>query len=559
MLNPFVLPRDLGRLHALASILVRHGFADLVQRLGIARALARAGQALPSMRAEAPPEIPAPVRVRHALEEMGPCFVKLGQLLATRVDLFPSAWIAEFSRLQNAVPPVPFTELQPEMEAALGAPLQAAFAAIDIEPLAAGSIAQVHRARLLDGGDVVVKVRRPGIRHAIEADLRLLEGIARRLERRFPDLARYHPSGMVVQFRASLLRELDLAAECHNAERIAAAFADDPRLAVPAVHWVLTSERMNVQAFVDGIGVIDVAALDAAGMDRRGIARDGAQLVLKMLLRDGYFHADPHPGNVFVLADGRIALIDFGMVGRLSQARRVEVVRLLSGLVERDAAQVTEVLLDWADTPDADEDGLAGDIDAFVDRYHGIPLGELDLSRMLLDVIALLQAHRLALPADLALMIKVCLTLEGLGRTLDPGFDMAMQARPFLRRAMVRELGPRALARRGVHALADATRVLAGLPADLRRLQRTLRAGGARVHVRLDELEGFSRQLGHSANRLAGSLVIAALIIGSSIAMTVEGGPTWMGLPFFGLLGFVGASVAGLWLLWTIFRTGGGR
>lgn len=558
MFNPLALPQDLGRLHALGSILVRHGFAGLVQRLGIARALARAGQALPSVHADPSSEIPVPVRVRHALEEMGPCFVKLGQLMATRVDLFPPAWIEEFSRLQNAVPPVPFAELQRDIETSLGAPLQTAFAAFDAETLAAGSIAQVHRARLHDGREVAVKVRRPGIRHAIEADLRLLQGIARRLERRFPDLARYHPSGMVVQFRASLLRELDLAAECHNAERIAEAFADDPRLVVPAVHWALTSERINVQEFVEGIGVIDLPALDAAGVDRRAVAHDGAQLVLKMLLRDGYFHADPHPGNVFVLGDGRIALIDFGMVGRLSRVRRAEVVRLLSGLVERDAAQVTEVLLDWTGTAEIDEDGLVADIDAFVDGYHGIPLGELDLSRMLLDVVALLQAHRLSLPADLALMIKVCLTLEGLGRSLDPDFDMAMQARPFLRRAMMRELGPRALARRGVHALADATRVLAALPGDLRRMQRALR-GGARIHVRVDELEGFGHQLSHSANRLAGSLVIAALIIGSSIAMTVDGGPTWLGLPFFGLLGFVGASVAGLWLLWTIFRTGGGR
>lgn len=559
MFNPLALPQDIARLHALASVLVRHGFADLVQRLGIVRVLARAGHALPATHADTPATLTAPVRVRQALEEMGPCFVKLGQLLATRVDLFPPAWIAEFSRLQNAVPPVPFTDLRPEMEAALGAPLATAFAAIDPEPLAAGSIAQVHRARLHDGRDVVVKVRRPGIRRDIEADLRLLQGVARRLEHRFPDLARYHPAGMVAQFRASLLRELDLAAECHNAERIAAAFADDPRLVVPAVHWPWTNEAMNVQDFVDGIGVIDLSSLDAAGIDRRGIARDGAQLVLKMLLRDGYFHADPHPGNVFVLGDGRLALIDFGMVGRLSQARRAEVVRLLSGLVERDAVQVTEVLLEWTGAADVDEDGLAAGIDDFVDRYHGIPLGELDLSRMLLDVVALLQAHRLALPADLALMIKVCLTLEGLGRSLDPQFDMAQQARPFLRRAMARELGPRALAQRGVSALADAARVLSALPGDLGRMRRALRGGGARVHVRVEELDGFSRQLSHSANRLAGSLVIAALIVGSSIAMTVRGGPTWMGLPFFGLLGFIGASLAGLWLLWTIFRSGGGR
>ena len=559
MWDTLIAAYDAGRLQTLATILIRYGFGDLLRRLGVSQALLRAGRVVPLGHLPELVALPAHVRVRRALEEMGPCFVKLGQVLATRVDLFPPEWIAEFSRLQNAVPAVSFEAIGLEMREALGAAPEAAFLSIDAEPLAAASIAQVHRARLHDGREVVVKVRRPGIRPLIEADMRLLGYAARKIEAKFPDLRRFHPSGMVRQFQVALARELDLAAECRNAERIAASFAGDYRLMVPAVYWSYTNERMNVQDYVDGIPVADLATLEAAGVDRRQVARTGAQLVLEMMLEDGFFHADPHPGNVFVLRDGRIALIDFGMVGRLSQARRLEVVSLLFGLVERNAGRVTDILLDWTGRADVDEEQLAIDVDAFVDRYHGVPLAELNLAGMLLEVTTLLRSYRLALPADLALLVKVCLTLDGLGRQLDPGFDMARQARPFLQRAMARRYGPRAMARRGVQAMSDAAGLLAAVPGDLRRLLRSMRKGEARLHLRVDELQEFSRDVRHSANRLAGSIVIAALVVGSSIAMTVEDGPTVLGLSFFGLLGFVGASLAGVWLLWSIFRSGGGR
>ena len=559
MWEMLIASHDLGRVQALAAILIRYGFGDVLRRLGLARALARSGKVVPLGHLDELVALPAPVRVRRAMEEMGPSFVKLGQILATRVDLFPPEWIAEFSRLQNAVPPVPFEAIRTEITEALGAAPESAFLWLDPEPLAAASIAQVHRARLHDGREVVAKVRRPGIRPVIEADLRLMQHLAKLIESKFPDLRRFHPAGVVQQFKSSLMRELDLAAECRHAERIAASFANDDRIMVPAVYWPLTRERMNVQDYVDGIPVADLEALDAAGVDRKQVARTGAQAILKMMLEDGFFHADPHPGNVFVLRDGRIAVIDFGMVGRLSQARRAEVVSLLFGLVERDPGRVTEVLLEWTEGPGVDEVQLTLDIDGFVDRYHGVPLGQLDLVGMLLDVTALLRSHQLALPADLALLIKVCITLEGLGRNLDPDFEMAREARPFLRRAMVAQRGPRAIARRGAHAMADTAGLLASLPGELRRLMRVLRAGGPKLRMEVEQLPEFSHQVAHSANRLAGSMVIAALIVGSSITMTVKGGPTLLGLPFFGLLGFVGASLAGLWLLWSIFRSGGGR
>ncbi|MET0808912.1 MAG: AarF/UbiB family protein [Pseudoxanthomonas sp.] len=560
MWDTLTVTRDLARLQEIAAILVRYGFGDIIRRMGLEGALARAGKLLPLERLAELVALPAPVRVRRALEEMGPAFVKLGQVLATRVDLFAPAWIAEFGKLQNQVPAVAFAAIHAQMAEDLGAAPEEVFQWLDPVPLAAASIAQVHRARLGDGTEVVVKVRRPGIGPVVEADLRLLQRAAQVLEKKFPELRQFHPVGMAQQFTDSLTRELDLAAECRNAERIAGSFAGHDELVVPAVYWDYTSERMNVQDFVDGLPVADLAALDAAGIDRRAIARDGAQAILKMMLEDGFFHADPHPGNVFVLPGNRIALIDYGMVGRLSRARRTQVVSLLFGLVEHDAQRVTDVLLDWTDDEAAgDEERIGEDVDAFVDRYHGVPLGQLDLAAMLLQIATLLRTHRLSLPADLALLIKVCITLEGMGRSLDPEFDMARQAAPFLHRAMQALYTPRVLARQGLRSLTEAAAMLAAVPRDLRRLLRSARADKLRLHLDLDHLQQFSTQIGHSANRLTVGVVLAALIVGSAITLTVEGGPTLLGLPLFGLLGFVGAAIAGAWLVISIWRSGGGR
>jgi ubiquinone biosynthesis protein len=539
--------RDLGRMQEIAAVLLRCGFGDIVRRLGIALHLREGGQ---------PIRLDTPQRACQALQELGPTFVKLGQILATRVDLFAPEWIAEFEKLQDRAPPAPYPEIHAQLTEDLGTAPGALFAAFDPEPLAAGSIAQVHRARLADGTEVAVKVRRPGIVPVVEADLRLLARLADMLEARFPDLARFRPREVVRQFTATLRRELDLAAECRNAERVAANFRDRPEIVVPRVYWDWTRERVNVQAYVDGTPSRDLAGLDAAGLDRRVLAHRGAQAMLKMVLVDGFFHADPHPGNVFYLPGNRVAFIDFGMVGHLSERRRRELVQLLHGMVERDAESVVEILLDWAGPAQVDAERLGGDIDAFIDRYHGLPLEELRMGAMLGDMTALLREHRLGLPPDLALVLKACVTLETYGRELDPGFHMVREAAPFLEAAMLERFGPASLAKRGAHAARLLAATLADLPRDLRELVRSARNGRLQLHVDLTTLLRFGAQLDGAANRLAVGIVTAALIIGSSIVMTVEGGPTLLGLPFFGLLGFVGALVGGAWLLVSILKTG---
>ncbi len=547
--------RDMGRLHDIASILIRYGFSDIVRRMGMANALERAGKVLHWKEVGELARLEQPERVRRALEEMGPTFIKLGQILATRMDLFSPEWIAEFEKLQDRVPSVPFAQIRQQLQEDLGATPEEVFAELIPEPLAAASIAQVHRAHLQDGDEVIVKVRRPGIRPIVEADLRLLQRLAKIVEAESPEMSRLRPREVVRQFTLSLRRELDLAAECRNAERIASNFTAHPEIVIPKVYWEWTGERVNVQKAISGIPGRDLEAVNQAGLDRKILAQHGAQAVLKMILEDGFFHADPHPGNVFYLPENRIAFIDFGMVGRLSFDRRTQVVDLLHGLVETEVDSVVEILFDWTGGAEIDRESLKLEIDGLIDQYHGAPLKELNISTMLSDLTTLLRDYHLALPPDLTLLIKALISLEGMGRQLDPEFDIVTEVSPFLRRAMLARYAPDALARRGWRAVTRGLDILTSLPQDLRQLLRSARSGKLQVHVDVTRLQRFGDQLDRAISRLTMGIVIAALIIGSSIVMTVEHGPVLLGLPLFGLLGFIGAAIGGIWLLISIWRS----
>lgn len=573
---------DLGRLHEIASILIRYGFADMVRRMGMANALERAGRVLLWKHADELAHLEPPARVRRALEDLGPTFVKLGQLLATRVDLFAPEWIVEFGKLQDSAPASPYAEIRQQLTEDLGAPPEEIYAAFDPEPLAAASIAQVHRARLEDGSEVVVKVRRPGIRPIIEADLRWLMRLAELAETENLELRNFHPQEVVRQFAQSLRRELDFAAECRNSEGIANNFAGytdqdatppaatdkapdsattrlppaPPRIIViPRVYWQWTGERVCVQEFIDGIPGRNLGAVDRAGLDRKILARRGAHAVLKMIVGDGFFHADPHPGNVFYLPGNRIAFIDFGMVGRLSEERRDQVIQLMLGLVRHEPARVADVMLGWTGDSAVDEAGLLQEIQTFVDQYYGIPLKQLSLGAMLNDLVAILREHRIALPADLALLIKAFISLEGMGRELDPDFDMAGEAIPILEQSLRARYTPAALIKRGWRSAGEMLSLIADLPHDLSRLLRAARRGRLEIHIDVTHLKHVGNQLDGAANRLVVGVVVAALIIGSSIVMTVSGGPTLLGLPLFGLLGYLGAAAGGVWLLLSIWKS----
>jgi len=546
--------RDLGRVQDIATVLIRYGFGDLVRRIGMSGALEQAGRVLHIKSAEEMARLRPPERIRRVMEELGPTFVKLGQVLATRVDLFSQEWLTEFARLQDEAPSVAWSDIEAQLTEDLGCPPEEAFSEIDRMPLAAASLGQVHRARLDDGTKVVLKVRRPGIRPIIEADLRLLARLADIVESEAPELKQYRPRELVRQFTRSLRRELDFAAEGRNAERIAAGLDEDSGIVVPEVYWSWSGERLNVQEFIEGINGSDLEAVRASDLDGHRIAKRGTEGILSMILEHGFFHADPHPGNVKYLEGDRIALLDFGMIGRLSEERRFEVAELLHGLVSRDSAQVARILLDWSTDSQAHPDRVEEDLHEFIDRFHGVPLEQLNLNEMIGDMTGVLRRHHLVLPADLVLMLKAFLTLEGMGRSLDPDFDMASEARPIVERVLRRHYSTVAVARRAQRSAVEIVKTLGSLPNDLSRLLRTARRGRIEVHVDVKSLKEVSHRLDSAASRMTLGVVTSALIIGSAIVMNVQ--PGGGGVSWFGWLGFGGAALGGLWLLFSIWRSG---
>jgi ubiquinone biosynthesis protein len=539
--------------------LIRHGLGDVVRRAGVVPLLERAGQVLHWGEAGNIAHLEPQQRVRLAFEELGPTFVKLGQMLSTREDLLPPAWTTELAELHNQVAPVSFDELLPQVEQALGRSPFEVFVDLEREPYAAASIAQVHRAKLSNGAAVVLKIRRPGIEAKIQADLRILQHLAHLVEHEMPETRRYMPVQVVHQLRRSLERELDLSVEARNTERFARNFAGDPDILVPHVYGQWTSRVMIVQEEIVGIRGNDMAALDAAGLDRKLLAARGADAVLKMILVDGFFHADPHPGNVLYLPGNRIALIDFGMVGRLSPVRRKQVVELLAGLARHDESAMLEVLLDWRGDDAVDEAQLAADLSEFAFDYADVPLKDLKIGRLLHRVSAILREHAIVLPADLTLLFKALMTLEGLGRQYDPAFRLVERVQPFLARAQAERYQPIEALRQGQATLSELLGLVTSVPRDLARLVKDARHGRMRVELDLKRLDSFGEQVERTINRVTVGVMTASLVIGSSIVMTVPGGPSLFGIPVLtlcGLMGYVIALVNSLWIILSIWRSG---
>jgi len=551
--------RELPRLQEIAAVFIRHGLGEFVQRIGIAGVLERAGQILTRSPVAESVTLEPAQRMRMALEELGPTFVKLGQVMATRVDLFPPRWIAEFEKLQAEVPAVPFEELLPELTRSLGRSPFEVFRDIETRAQGAASIAQVHRAKLPDGTSVVLKVRRPGVREKIDADLRLLRRVSELIESEIPEARRYRPAEVAAQFARTLEREADFVTETRNVQRFAKNFTGDPNVIIPRIYPEYTSDVLLVQEHVDGIPATNPAAVDAAGLDRKALAARGVDAFLKMILIDGFFHADPHPGNVFYLPGNRMVIIDFGMVGRLSPQRRAQVIDLLGGLARMAEEPMIDVLLDWAGDAYVDEAKLAADVNEMVFDYEGVPLKDIRAGHAIRQFAAIVREHSIVLPSDLSLMFKTLITLEGLGRQYDPDFHITDHLTPLVRSALAERYKPNELVRRGRSALTEFMNVVGGVPRDLARFLREARRGKTRIDLDLKRLDSFGRQLDNTLDRVTVGIMTASLVIGSAIVMTVQDGPVFLGvpvLPALGLCGYVLAFLNSVWIIYGIWRSG---
>jgi ubiquinone biosynthesis protein len=545
------------RFAEIAGVLVKYGFVDVVDALHLRPYLAASRRVLSAFGAGAHSESPRAARLRLAFEELGPTFIKFGQALSTRADLLPADVITELTLLQDAVPSLQPGIAEQAIEDALGRSVNDIFLDFSPEPLAAASIAQVHRATLRSGEIVAVKIRRPGIETVIEADLMILSELASLAERHITDAALYSLSDLVNEFARTIRRELDLVREGRLIERVASQFAADPTVRFPRVCWPLTAAAVLTMEFLDGVKVSAVGTSEAPALDPQIVARRGADAVLRQILAHGLFHADPHPGNILVLPGNIVAFVDFGIVGRVDRQMRETLAETILAIGRRDARRLAEIVVSVA-TPlrTVDMPALCSDLEEMLDLYADVSLADLSLRAVFGSITEAVSRHRLKLPADVLLLIKSVSTIEAVGRQLDPSFKIVEHATPFVESLVEQKRSPGALAWRAAHAGRDALHALSSLPANLAEIARRARTDGLQVQFVLRNLDHFIREMDRSSNRLSFAIVIASIVVGSSVIVHAGVGPPLLGYPLLGMAGFLAAGILGIGLAIGILRSG---
>jgi ubiquinone biosynthesis protein len=545
------------RFRVIAGVFFKYGYDDVAGKLPLpgvwrwlpTRRFRREQRALMAT--------PRPERLRRAFEELGPAFVKLGQLLAGRKRLLPHEYTEELAKLNDQVPPVAFSVVQAVLAKELARPLADCFLQVEEVPLGSASIAQVHGARLADGTDAVVKVQRPDVEHLVRTDLAIMHGIAEFLENHIEGWKAYQPGAVVAEFAQRMEQELDFSAELAAMERFARQFGAEATVRVPRVYRALSTRRLLTMERIVGIPASQLDALDAAGLDRPEIARRLADLTLRQIFVHGFFHADPHPGNVHVLPDNVVCFLDFGMTGFLVREVRDEIAALFAAIAEGDERAATQALLVLAGAElDPPRTGLEADVAEFIQRHFAGPARELVFVRLLQRLFRLTARHDLVLPPEVFTAMKALGQVEQLVHELAPGLDFLEQARPFVRDIRARRRQPRRVLRELLEFSGDAITTLRALPLELRRAAVQLRDGKTKVNFRVDGLSPLNETLERIINRLAIAMILSAIIVASALMIHARLSPRWHGISVVGLAGGVGAGLMGLVLMASMIRHG---
>lgn len=547
--------RSISRLREIALILSKHGFHQLLENVGLGRLLPLSRRF--RGRTGRTGDTPVPVQARMALEDLGPTFVKLGQMLSTRPDLVPPEFVEEFKKLRDEVPPFPFAEVRRIVEEEVGGPLAEAFLEVDSEPLAAASIAQVHRARLTDGSRVVLKVQRPGTERTVSHDLATLYLLVNLVERYVPESRPFQLRVIVDEFARVIRRELDFFLEASNTEHFRQNFADFESVVVPEVRWEFTTKHLLVLEAIEGDPLDDPEVLRARGLQPAALARVAARAFLKQVFLDGLFHGDLHGGNLLVTPDGSIVFLDFGAVGYLSEDVREGLGQLFMALADRDYASLAEGYLQMGAADEAvDLRSFQRDLRELIEPYHGRPLKDLRIGEILREASQIALHHHVRVPPDLMLLARSTLEVEGLTRQLDPDFLILDEATPYARKLLLGRLDPRRQARLAWRTARDLRDFVRAVPAQITRIFQKMIEGKFAVDFVHQGYEPMLDELDRSSNRVSFSVIIASLIVGSSLIVLAGRGPLLWDFPVFGILGFLLAGVLGFGLAIAILRSG---
>jgi ubiquinone biosynthesis protein len=550
-------PRYLRRYRKIAEVLVRHGFGAVVAQLGL-------DQALDLRRRLAPvPEQPvtrktAAVHLREAIEELGPTFIKFGQIGSTRPDVLPPEFIDELASLQDNVPPAPWEEIQAVIEAELGRPLEELFLVVDPTPIASASLGQVYAALLPDRTEVIIKVQRPNIEQTIDTDLAILADLAHLAQERLAAASAVDLMGVVQEFSESLRSEMDYRREGRNADRFRENFAKEEFLYVPKVYWEYTAQRVMVQERIHGIKINDYPALEAAGYDRDRIAMNAAKAIIKEVMADGYFHADPHPGNLLILPGEVIGLIDFGIVGTLDRTDRSQLIRLWVSIINLDAEGAVDQLLRMGIvSPDVDQVGLTRVLRRMLRKYYGLPLKEISATEVMNDVQPIIYQFKLHVPTDYWLLIKTLVVMEGVGKALAPSFDVFAVSAPYVQKFAVQMALPQSWAP-GIIRQAGGWVTFASLfPRQATRVLGRLERGDLELRVDVPEIRQATREFNSATNRVVMSILVGAMVIALAMllpSLHLASWP-WDVITWLIVIGFVFVAVVAFWLIVSLLRS----
>jgi len=546
----------LARYRHIMSVLIKYGFEEVAGLVARRFRVGLGSKGIPTNRSEEMLQVSAARRLRMAMEELGPTFIKLGQLLSTRPDLIPAEFVEEFERLQDQVTPERPEIIREEIRRQLGAYPEELFAAFEVEPIAAASIAQVHRVRLKDGRIGAMKIRRPGIVKVIRTELEILEDFAALLKRRLRNGDVIDPQRMVREFAQAVLKEVDLSRERKNLQRFGRNFADDPTVHVPAVFEEYCTEAILMMEFIEGIKPSQVEQLRAEGYDPKEIARRGADFVLKQVFDFGFFHTDPHPGNFLIMKGNVLAPLDFGQVGRLSRPDRELMQAIVLSIVSGDVTRVLQAL-ERAEMIEERTDilELRRDLEDLLDNYSNMPLKDIPFGEAIRRGFEIIRSHHIQPPRDFTLMLKCLMTIESFARGLDPDFQIINHLKPYARRFTMESYKPSGVLRQLGKAVQGAGELAGRFPEDAAAILSKVRRGQFHIHIHHEHLDELERTMDNSSNRLSFAIIIAALLIASSLLVAQEG--TVLGLlslEALGIAGYLTAAVVGVWLLVLILQ-----
>ena len=503
-------------------------------------------------------ELTPPKRLRLALEELGPTFVKFGQILSTRPDFLPPDFIKELEKLQDKVPPFSSFQAKKIIEKELNKPLEELFKKFETKPIAAASLSQVHKAILPNNEIVAVKVQRPGIKEIIELDLKILENLAGFLENRLYNGWVYQPKLIVTELKKAIEREIDFTNEAYNFERFRINFKDIEYIRVPKIYWEMSTSKVLTMEFIKGTKVDEITQEKYKNVfDAKKVAKRGAKAILKQILEDGFFHADPHPANLLIQPPATIVMLDVGMVGYLDKETIFKSTKLLKAVIDRNLEQIINCLENLGVVvKEVDKNSFRQDLKELLDRYFGFPLKHLEIKKISEDMLKVMVQHHLSLPSSFVLMLKALSMEESIGKKLDPDFDMISTAKPFVKKNLRRKFMPQELLKKSSILFQESVELIEELPEDLIDILHKFKEGKLKFNFEHRGLEKLVREINRSSNRISFSLIIAALIIGSSLVLQQQVGPFIFGYSAIGIVGYLLASFLGLGLVISILSSG---